>query len=151
MKIKVSIDQNFNKPEMRLKALARITIDNVFTIKGFRIMPDSDGQLKVFMPQQSYVDRNGKTQYKDIAYPITQEARSIICSAVLKAYDMHLKREASEKKAVVKSQNRQSQAADETYQTAELKPQLNQNYNYQNWDSLLEQSQAALEIDAEMG
>lgn len=64
---------------------------------------------------------------------------------------MHLKREASEKKAVVKSQNRQSQAADETYQTAELKPQLNQNYNYQNWDSLLEQSQAAPEIDAEMG
>ncbi|WP_124099908.1 septation protein SpoVG family protein [Ruminococcus sp. Marseille-P6503] len=145
MKIKVSIERSFNKPEIKLKALARITIDNVFTIQGFRIMPGSDGQLKVLMPQQSYVDRNGKTQYRDIAYPITPEARSIICGTILKAYDSHMQREAAEKNTSVKAQ---SNVLDNS---AELKPQLNQNYNYQDWNSLLQQAEAGTEPDLEMG
>ena len=142
MKIKVSIDRCFNKPDMNLKALARITIDNVFTIEGFRIMPDKNGELKAIMPQQSYVDKDGKTQYRDIAHPITPEARSTICSTILKAYYAHVQRAEAEKMSAVKTQS----SANDQGNSAELKPQLDQNYNYQSWDSLLQQ-----EPDMEMG
>ena len=106
-------------------------------------MTDKNGQLNVFMPQQSYTDRNGKKVYKDIAHPITEEARNIICGTILKQYQAHMQREAAEKTA--------GNTAQQQAQTAQLQPKLGQNYNYQSWDSLVNNPPPEPEPELEMG
>lgn len=68
--------------EGRTKAFASITIDEVFVIHDLRIIEGQNG-LFVAMPSR----KTAEGEYKDIAHPITTEAREMIQTAVLEAYN----------------------------------------------------------------
>ena len=45
------------------------------------------GEAWVVFPSRSYKDAKGNTQYKNVVFPITEEARKEIVEVVLKAYE----------------------------------------------------------------
>jgi len=69
-------------PEGRMKAVASVTIDGEFVIHDVRVVEGHNG-LFVAMPSRKTPDG----EFRDIAHPITSEARERIQSAVLKAFD----------------------------------------------------------------
>lgn len=73
---------NIRPVEMKkVKALASITIDDVFVVHGLRIV-EGDGGLFVAMPSRKL--SNG--EHKDVAHPLNSETREIIQEVVLKEY-----------------------------------------------------------------
>lgn len=87
--VRAKIDQLYDDPESAIKAYASVNIAGAVAIHGLRVMDSSKG-LFVGMPNRIYEDRNGNTQYSDIAHPITAEARNAINDSVLKAYEQAL-------------------------------------------------------------
>lgn len=83
--IKASID-NITDGNTNLKAYATATIGGSFVIKGIRVCDGKNG-LFAQMPQRSYTDKNGKTQYRETFYPITAETRENLNEAVVNAYE----------------------------------------------------------------
>lgn len=69
------------KGNFRVKGIASITIDNSFVVHEIKILESQKG-LFVAMPSR----RTPNGDYKDIAHPITVEAREIIQKAVLNEY-----------------------------------------------------------------
>lgn len=67
----------------RKRAVASITIDNEFVVHDISII---DGQNGLFISMPSKRLPNG--EYKDIAHPITAEARAKIQDTVLKEFDL---------------------------------------------------------------
>ena len=65
----------------RVKGIASITIDDSFVVRDIKILEGQNG-LFVAMPSRKCPDGT----YKDIAHPITAEAREIIQKAVLNEY-----------------------------------------------------------------
>ena len=65
-----------------IKAIASITLNAEFVISGIRVI---DGAKGLFVSMPNRKDANG--EYRDIAYPITKEAREQLHSAVLREYD----------------------------------------------------------------
>ena len=63
-------------------ALASITIDNDFVVRGLRVLNGSNG-LFVAMPSR----KDGQGEYHDICFPITQDARMTLTDTVLKMYN----------------------------------------------------------------
>jgi len=72
---KVSVDG-------KMKAIATITIDGAFVVRDIRVIEGQHG-LFVAMPSR----KTPEGEYRDIAHPITPEARDLIQSAVLKEYE----------------------------------------------------------------
>ena len=70
------------KGDMRVKGVASITIDDSFVVHEIKILESQKG-LFVAMPSR----RTPNGEYKDIAHPITAEAREIIHKAVLNEYE----------------------------------------------------------------
>lgn len=66
----------------RMKAIASITIDDVFVIHDIKVI-ESDKGLFIAMPSRK--TPNG--EFKDIAHPINAETREKIQKAVLEAYE----------------------------------------------------------------
>ena len=66
----------------KMKAIASITIDDSFVVRDIRVIEGQNG-LFVAMPSRKTPDG----EFRDIAHPITQEAREIIQTAILKEYD----------------------------------------------------------------
>lgn len=83
--IKATID-SLTDGSTNLKAYASATIGGAFVIKGIRVY-DSKNGLFAKMPARSFTDGNGKTQYRDICYPITKEASENLNEAVVSAYN----------------------------------------------------------------
>lgn len=69
-----------NKENDSLKALAKITFDNEFTITGIKIIEGKKG-LFISMPQTK-----NKDEYFDICYPVTKEFRTKITESILNMY-----------------------------------------------------------------
>lgn len=92
--IKASID-NITDGNTNLKAYATATIGGSFVIKGIRVCDGKNG-LFAQMPQRSYTDKNGKTQYRETFYPITAEARENLNEAVVNAYENEIAQDDSE-------------------------------------------------------
>ena len=67
--------------EGRTKAAVSITFDDQFVIHDIRVVEGQHG-LFVSMPSR----RTGDGEFKDIAHPITTEAREMVNEAVLGAY-----------------------------------------------------------------
>ncbi|HCL4480083.1 TPA: SpoVG family protein [Clostridium botulinum] len=67
--------------EGKVKALASITLDNVFVVTGVKVVEGSKG-LFVTMPQTKKEDK-----YFDIAFPLDKELRTEIQEKVLEAYN----------------------------------------------------------------
>jgi stage V sporulation protein G len=69
------------KTDGKTRAIASITFDNEFVVKEVKVVEGPTG-LFVSMPCRK-VGTNG---YRDIAHPITKEAREEINKAVMAAY-----------------------------------------------------------------
>ena len=71
--------------EGNMKAIVSITLDNEFVIHDIKVIEREKG-LFVAMPSR----RTGEGEYKDIAHPISQEAREKVASVILEAYEKAL-------------------------------------------------------------
>ena len=69
----------------KVVATATIIIDECFVVKGLKIFDGVNGFF-VSMPNRKAADG----EYKDIAFPITKEAREQITSTVLQEYERKL-------------------------------------------------------------
>ena len=69
------------REEEKLKAFVNITFDDLFVIRGLKIIEGKDG-LFVCMPSRKLEDGT----YKDIAHPITNEFRRQLETQVLDEY-----------------------------------------------------------------
>lgn len=85
MKIAARIVKTFEKSE-KLKAIATVCLDGQFLVTGIRIVECKSG-LTIFMP--SVKNKNG--EYRDTCFFITHVCREHFNTAVLNAYDEHLK------------------------------------------------------------
>jgi len=77
--------------EGKMRAMASITIDEVFVIHDIKII---EGEKGMFMAMPSRKSKEG--EYKDIAHPINSETRRELQDIVLKAYEEAPDEEASE-------------------------------------------------------
>ena len=66
----------------KLKAFATITFDNAFVVRNLKVISGKDG-LFVAMPSQKL----NSGEHRDIAHPVTTEAREHIQRIVLDAYN----------------------------------------------------------------
>lgn len=69
-------------PEGKMKAIVSVTFDNAFVVHDVKVVEGQNG-LFVAMPSRKTPDG----EYRDIAHPISSDARGIIQAAVLKAYE----------------------------------------------------------------
>ncbi len=69
------------QPEGRMRAYASVTLDNEFVVHEMRVI---DGPKGLFVAMPSRRSANG--EFRDIAHPITAEARQTIQTAVLQAF-----------------------------------------------------------------
>ena len=67
--------------EGKMKAIVSVTIDNAFVVHDVKVV---DGQSGLFVAMPSRKTSTG--EFRDIAHPISQEARDIIQSRVLEKY-----------------------------------------------------------------
>jgi len=68
--------------EGRMKAIVSVTFDESFVIHDVKVI---DGQNGLFVAMPSRRTPDG--EFRDIAHPINPDARELIQSAVLKAYE----------------------------------------------------------------
>lgn len=68
--------------ENRMKAIASITIDDVFVVHDIKII-ESDNGLFIAMPSRK--TPNG--EFKDIAHPINTETRELIQELIITKYN----------------------------------------------------------------
>jgi len=73
------------REEDKLKAFVNITFDNVFVIRGLKVIQGNTG-LFVCMPSRKMTDGT----YKDIAHPISNEFRQRMESLILAEYHHQL-------------------------------------------------------------
>lgn len=71
--------------EGKLKAVASITIDDVFVIHDIKVIEGTQG-LFIAMPSKQAQDGT----YRDIAHPIKTETRDNIQKMILDAYDKEI-------------------------------------------------------------
>ncbi len=71
--------------DTRLKALVSVTIDNDFAVHDIKVI---EGPERLFVAMPSRKDDNGV--FRDIAHPITPEARQNIEQKILSAYREYL-------------------------------------------------------------
>ena len=68
-----------------LLASAQIELNDEFVVTGLKVLDGKKDEFVVF-PAEQWKDE----EYHDIAFPITKEAREMICNAVLDAYHEEL-------------------------------------------------------------
>ena len=76
---KVRIIEN---SDSKLKAIASIVIDDCFAIHDIKIIEGNDGVF-IAMPSR----KTAEGTFKDIAHPINSDAREVVKSIVLDAYN----------------------------------------------------------------
>ena len=72
--------------DLKLKAVASITIDGCFVVHEIRVIESEKG-LFVAMPSKKTPDG----EFKDTAHPIDTETRNMLDKAVLNAYEKAVK------------------------------------------------------------
>ncbi|MDL2327829.1 SpoVG family protein [Ruminococcaceae bacterium OttesenSCG-928-A11] len=76
------------EPKSNTVALANVTVADLVAISGVRVV-DSEKGLFVSMPQA----KDGKGEYRDIAFPVMKGLRPLINKAVLDAYTAEKEKE----------------------------------------------------------
>jgi stage V sporulation protein G len=71
-----------SSPEGKVKANCSVVFDEMFVVHDVRIVEGVNGVF-VAMPRRKTADG----EYRDLAHPITAEARALIQKAVLDAYN----------------------------------------------------------------
>ncbi|MGN1223369.1 MAG: septation regulator SpoVG [Christensenellales bacterium] len=74
------------KDDLKLKAVASITIDGCFVIHEIRVIESANG-LFVAMPSRKTPDG----EFKDTAHPIDTETRTMLDKKILEAYEKAVK------------------------------------------------------------
>lgn len=69
------------------RAMASVTFSDSFVVHGLRVVESEKG-LFVAMPQR----REAEGTYRDMAHPITPEARALVASVVLEEYQRAMER-----------------------------------------------------------
>lgn len=87
MKVEARIDRLVQKGN--LKAIASITLDGMFVVKGLKVMDGRKG-LFVSMPQETFSGKGGEKQYSNIFFVLTNSAQTQLQEAVLEAYQLRL-------------------------------------------------------------
>ena len=87
MKVEARIDRLVQKGN--LKAIASITLDGMFVVKGLKVMDGRKG-LFVSMPQETFSGKDGQKQYSNIFFALTNSAQTQLQEAVLDAYQLRL-------------------------------------------------------------
>lgn len=80
--------------EKPTKAVCAITLDNMFTVHGVKVIEGVNGKFVGF-PFRALKDDEGKPVRKDVFHPITAEAREILKNAVITAYEAELAKRAT--------------------------------------------------------
>ena len=106
MKVKAQIDRFIGK-DNRVKAYASVILGGEYVIRDIAVM-DSKNGLFARMPYRTYKDRNGDTQYSDVAFALNETSRNAVSDAVLEAYEQRLHMEEDESQAL------EDQEGDET-------------------------------------
>ena len=94
------------QPGGKMRAYASVTLDNEFAVHEMRVI---DGPKGLFVAMPSRRLQSG--EYKDIAHPITAEARRVLQSAVLEAFARASRQMAAAAGGAVESQNGNTAAA----------------------------------------
>ena len=68
--------------ESNMKAVASVTVDNELAIHDIKII-EGDKGLFIAMPSR----KTPEGEFRDIAHPISQEARDTLQKAILEAYE----------------------------------------------------------------
>ena len=63
-----------------------ITIDDCLAVNGIKVIAGTKGRFISF-PKTSYKDKDGNTQYRDIVFPCTKEARAALDKVLMKKYE----------------------------------------------------------------
>ena len=63
-----------------------ITFDDCLAVNGIKVIEGKKGRFISF-PQTSYKDKAGNTQYRDIVFPCTKEARAALDRVLMKKYE----------------------------------------------------------------
>ena len=87
MKVKARIDRMMSGE--RVKAIASVSLDGQFVVKGLRVVAGNKG-LFAAAPQLSYKANDGGVKYSDIFFSISNAGKTALQEAVLKAYDQKL-------------------------------------------------------------
>ena len=87
MKIQAKIDRVLQSG--KLKAIASVSLDGMFVVKGLKVMDGRKG-LFVSMPQEVFSGNDGKKQYSNLFFPVTNGANEELQTAVLDAYRQHM-------------------------------------------------------------
>lgn len=66
----------------KVRAMASVCFDGQFVVHDIRVVEGANG-LFVSMPSR----KTGQGDYRDVAHPVTAEAREMIVEAVLQAYE----------------------------------------------------------------
>jgi len=99
--------------ETRLKALASVTVNNDLAVHDIKVI---EGPERLFVAMPSRKDDAGV--FRDIAHPITQQARALLESAVLTAYHEYLSEKENSMPASL--QNNEEDGTDDKTITAEM-------------------------------
>lgn len=70
-----------NGQESKLKAFVSVVFDGMFVVHDLRVVEGANG-LFVAMPSR----KTSEGEYRDMAHPITPEARSLLQQVVLSAF-----------------------------------------------------------------
>ena len=68
--------------EGNMKAVASVTLDNEFAIHDIKIIEGENG-LFIAMPSR----KTPEGEYRDIAHPISSQAREVLQNAIFEAYE----------------------------------------------------------------
>ena len=82
MKITEVRIRKVKKDDSKLKAVASITIDDVFVVHDIKVIDGNEGNF-IAMPSRKTPDG----EYKDIVHPLNTETREMIRNVILAEYD----------------------------------------------------------------
>lgn len=81
-----------NDPNNITKAIATISIEDMFNIEGVTVKRSKEDSIYMQLPQRSYYDKETQEKkYKDCCYPTNKELREQISKTVLDTYYEKLK------------------------------------------------------------
>ena len=87
MKVEAKIDRMVQKGNV--KAIASVSLDGMFVVKGLKVMDGRKG-LFVSMPQETFSGKDGQKQYSNTFFALTNSAKMQLQEAVLDAYQLRL-------------------------------------------------------------
>lgn len=78
------------RDEEKLKAFVNVTFDDVFVIRGMKVIKGSNGYF-ISMPSRKMPDGS----FRDIAHPITNDFRNFIEKVILEKYHVIIEEDKS--------------------------------------------------------